>query len=375
MATKNYNELSRITSSSNLDLIAVVNTGYTETNKINKQNFLNGVSPLIYQKTKQNILNAWCDDLSMSSGQWFSAIVGGYQHRIVGDTQYNSIFGGNRNNIEGGSFGYKTIVGGFDNRINNANGYNGIFAGRNHAINNGDYGMVILGGENCTIQDSNYGMSMVGAVNATANSAGTSIIVGGYYAALNTSTDSFMAGGRSNILNNQFQVGGSAIIVGIDNNLTGSLSAIIGGNQSIITGGTNQVMLATSGRTADANYTTYVENLRVFKQIYNGTYDVGSVSSGTTTLDFDNGNIQYFQLNAGVSATLDASNYKEGATYIVKVKQPSSGAAATLSYTSPLFKFPNGIAPTLSINNNEEDIFSFVCIGGSLYGNIQKTFS
>lgn len=372
MATKNFNELSRITSSSNLDLMAVVNTGYTETNKINKQNFLNGVSPLIYQKTKQNIFNAWCDDLSMSSGQFFSAIVGGYQHRIVGDTQYNSIFGGNRNNIEGGSLGYKTIVGGFDNRINNANGYNGIFAGRNNTINNGDYGMVILGGENNNIQDCNYGMSMVGAINATANSAGTSVINGGYYSSLNSSTDSYMAGGRSNVLNNQFQVGGSAVIVGLENNLTGNLSAIIGGNQNIITGGTNQVMLATSGRTADADYTTYVENLKVFRQTYGGIYNMGSVA-GSTTIDWNNGNIQYFTLSGGTS--LNYVNAKEGATYILKCKQPPTGSAAFLSLSSLNFKFPNGSIPSLSTGNNDEDIFSFVCIGGVLYGNIQKDFS
>ena len=371
MATKNYNELSRITSSSNLDLMAVVNTGYTETNKINKQNFLNGVSPLIYQKTKQNILNAWCDDLSMSSGQWFSAIVGGYQHRIVGDTQYNSIFGGNRNNIEGGSFGYKTIVGGFDNRINNANGYNGIFAGRNNAINNGDYGMVILGGENNTIQDCNYGTSMVGAVNGTANSAGTSIINGGYYSSLNSSTDSYMGGGRSNTLNNQFQVGGSAIIVGLENNLTGNLSAIIGGNQNTITGGTNQVMLATSGRTADKDYTTYVENLRIYRQSISGNYDNGSQSTGYN-LDWDNGNIQKITLTGNLA--FSATNINDGTTYILKLVQDGSGNR-TATWTSSEFKFPNGTAPTLSTGANDVDIITFVAMDGVLYGVAQKNFS
>jgi len=155
---------------------------------------------------------------------------------------------------------------------------------------------------------------------------------------------------------------------------SGNYNAILGGYNSSITGGTNVVMLGTSGRTADASNTTYVENLKVFGQSQSQSNNVGSVSTGTRTLDFNTGNIQYFQLTSGSTIVLDATNYKDGATYIVKVKQPSSGTNATMTFTSPLFKFPNGVAPTLSTGNNEEDILSFICIGTTLYGNIQKTF-
>ena len=133
-------------------------------------------------------------------------------------------------------------------------------------------------------------------------------------------------------------------------------------------------MLGCSGRTATDERTTYVENLKIFGQAQSQSNNVGSVSTGTRTLDFNTGNIQYFQLTSGSTIVLDATNYKDGATYIVKVKQPSSGTNATMTFTSPLFKFPNGVAPTLSTGNNEEDILSFICIGTTLYGNIQKTF-
>ena len=392
MATKSFIQLSGRTQPTDLDVLAIVDSGYTSTYQITRQNLLNSSSPLAYVKNKQNILSKWCDDSSLSSGQWFSTIIGGNEHRIEGDNLYNTILGGKRNRMTGGSLGFRTIIGGYDNRILNANGYNGIFAGYGNEINGGDYGTTIIGGFGHTMTNNSYGAGIFGGAANTLNGGGGPVIIGGYGNSCNSSNNGGIFGGRGCSLTNSYEDIGASIwgswnstisagsplaqiFGGNANTIAGTspYSIIFGGSGNTISGITNSVMIGTSGRTADADNTTYVENLKIFGQAHGQSNNVGSVSSGTT-LDFNTGNIQYFQLTSGSTIVLNATNYKDGATYIVKVKQPSSGTNATMTFTSPLFKFPNGIAPTLSTGNNEEDILSFICIGTTLYGNIQKTF-
>jgi len=235
MATKSYIELPSITEPTNLDVLAIVDSGYTTTYQITRQNLLNSSSPLSYVKNKQNILSKWCDDTSMSSGQWFSTIIGGSEHRIEGDNFYNTILGGKRNRMTGGSLGFRTIIGGLNNSILNANGYNGIFGGYNNTINGGDYATTIIGGYLNTLTNCNYGASIIGSVNSNMNGVGTSAMAGGFSNNFNASNDSFMGGGRSNTLTNQYDTGGSTILAGQSNSLTGNLSAIIGGESNIMT--------------------------------------------------------------------------------------------------------------------------------------------
>lgn len=59
------------------------------------------------------------------------------------------------------------------------------------------------------------------------------------------------------------------------------------------------------------------------------------------------------------------SNLKVG-TYILHVVQDGSGGR-TISWNS-VFKWPAGIAPTLTSTANRRDLFSFVCDGTNLYG-------
>ena len=370
MATKSFIQLSGRTKPTDLDVLALVDSGYTTTYQITRQNLLNSSSPLFYVDNKQNILSKWCDDTSMSSGQWFSTIIGGSEHRMEGDNFYNTILGGKRNRMTGGSLGFRTIIGGYDNRILNANGYNGIFAGYNNEINGGDYGTTIIGGYYNTITNGAYGASMIGSFYATMNTCGTSVIAAGASSTMNSSNDCFMGGGRSNTMNNGYGDGGSAIIAGNTNNLTGNLNAIIGGNNNTITGGTNVIMLGTSGRTADATYTTYVENLRVFRQAQYGNFNNGSRATNYT-IDWNNGNIQKVILTG--SCVFSATNITDGTTYIFKVEQDNSGNRAA-TWSSGIFKFANSTPPTLSTGANDVDIFTFVAMDGLLYGVAQLNF-
>jgi hypothetical protein len=72
--------------------------------------------------------------------------------------------------------------------------------------------------------------------------------------------------------------------------------------------------------------------------------------------------------------TLDnPTNLKDGATYVLTVKQDATGSR-TLAYGTA-YKWPGGTAPTLSTGANAVDILTFVCDGTNMYGVAQLNFS
>jgi hypothetical protein len=301
-------------------------------------------------------------------GGTFSAIIGGQSNTITIATSNNTILGGSDNYMSaGGNFGFKSIVGGYNNRIVGANGYNGIFSGRDNEINGGDYSTTILGGLNNTLIGGTYGSTMVGAFYATMNQVGTSVIAGGAGSTMNSSNDCFMGGGRSNTMNNGYADGGSAIIAGNTNNLTGNLNAIIGGNNNTITGGTNVIMLGTSGRTAYAPYTTYVENLHTYRT---PSTQVQPISSGTTfTCDLDLGAKSQFYITG--TSTINITNVRDGASFMIKI-QTDGNHTMTWSSTGYTFVFTGGLKDP---GNNVTDIFVFDVFGSVIYGNRRHNYS
>ena len=80
-----------------------------------------------------------------------------------------------------------------------------------------------------------------------------------------------------------------------------------------------------------------------------------------TTIDWNNSNIQYIQLASGANA-LSLINPKSGATYILQVKQPSSGAAGTITYPTSV-KYPGGSKPILTTDNDAIDIITLIYNG------------
>lgn len=81
-------------------------------------------------------------------------------------------------------------------------------------------------------------------------------------------------------------------------------------------------------------------------------------------------------LTAAVGATraLGApSNLVDGGTYILRVTQSSTGSNA-LTYNA-VYKWPGGVAPTLSTANNAIDILTFISDGTNMYGVSQLAFA
>jgi len=96
--------------------------------------------------------------------------------------------------------------------------------------------------------------------------------------------------------------------------------------------------------------------------------------------DWNNGNIQEMTL-ASLDQDFDPTNAKAGATYILKIKQPSSGAAGTINWNaaSATVLWSAGTPPSLSPANNAVDIVTLICTdsasGGTYYANATLNFS
>ena len=67
--------------------------------------------------------------------------------------------------------------------------------------------------------------------------------------------------------------------------------------------------------------------------------------AGNATVNWNDGNVQYIQLASGAN-TFTPSNPQDGATYILQIKQPSSGAAGTITWGASV-KWPAATALSL----------------------------
>jgi hypothetical protein len=85
-----------------------------------------------------------------------------------------------------------------------------------------------------------------------------------------------------------------------------------------------------------------------------------------TTINWDVSLGSVATVTLGGNRTVAAPTNLKIGTYILHVVQDGSGNR-TLTWNS-IFKWPAGVAPTLTSTANRRDLFSFVCDGTNLYG-------
>ena len=81
----------------------------------------------------------------------------------------------------------------------------------------------------------------------------------------------------------------------------------------------------------------------------------------TTTVDWNNGNVQYVALTNG-GQTFTFANPKDGGRYILILKQPASGAAGTVTLPASVL-WSGGTAPILTATNGKVDLISLIYDG------------
>ena len=106
-----------------------------------------------------------------------------------------------------------------------------------------------------------------------------------------------------------------------------------------------------------------IGNIVLSGQAYNPIFTI--TYGATITPDWNNSGTQKVVLN-GNPTIANSSNIKSGAIYIMYIYQDGS-APRTISSWGSQYKFPSGVAPTLSSSNNQFDILTFSSDGTNLY--------
>ena len=130
----------------------------------------------------------------------------------------------------------------------------------------------------------------------------------------------------------------------------GSLSAA-----RTVTMGTYNLAFAS---TTAGQEVSFGQNVKVSGQGYTEQHDS---LAGNATVNWNDGNVQYIQLASGAN-TFTPSNAQDGATYILQIKQPSSGAAGTVTWGASV-KWPAATAPTLTTTNDYIDVVTLIYNG------------
>jgi hypothetical protein len=157
-------------------------------------------------------------------------------------------------------------------------------------------------------------------------------------------------------------IGVTGNTIGLGNNSGGTLTE----NLTILSGGDVGI-----GQTSPTEKLEVAGNVKITGQAYT------ELHTGVTPLDpnWNNGNVQESTLTSG-SSDFDPTNPKAGATYILKLTQPASGAAGTVNWDNigaANIKWPGGTEPTLTATNGAVDIITLICTDstgqGVYYGN------
>ena len=163
----------------------------------------------------------------------------------------------------------------------------------------------------------------------------------------------------------QTNISGNAATVTTNANLTGHVTST--GNAAVLGSFTKaQLNTAVSDGTV-AELGTAQEYTKT--QNFNAT---GLTDGASIAWDLESNQVCSVTL-AGNRTLANPTNQKDGATYILTVKQDATGSR-TLAYGSN-YKWEGGTAPTLSTGANAVDILTFVSDGTSMLGVIAQDFS
>jgi hypothetical protein len=326
------------------------NSGETETYK-----YSGYTSPFISTGTTNKVVQPLEDKalLQIGSGNTFND--------YSGSNVKNAIVIGNRNKVDAGADTPVMFIG---NDLDSQQfGSYALHIGHGHYAS-GSYNLSI--GDNTIEMNGNYGLIIgSGGGIQSHKSWGT------YNFNLGQSNQTQGITGAYTFGKNHTISGGEwgGIFGGIGGSISsGNYNSILGGENNSITGGTNIAMLGTSGRTASASNTTYVENIHSYRT---PSTEVQPVFSGTVfTCNLNNGAKSQFYITG--TSTINITNVRDGASFMIKTQTDGNYNmtwTATGGYT---FVFEGGIKDP---GNNVIDIFVFEVFGSVIYGNRRHNYS
>jgi len=126
--------------------------------------------------------------------------------------------------------------------------------------------------------------------------------------------------------------------------------------------GSGSLVFGTSPTLSNPTVTNYVETY----------YNIGTVTS-STTINLANGTFQNLTLTSATALTVTMPTATAGKSFILIVRQPASGTATTVTFTS--VKWPASTAPTITATLSRADIISFFSDGTNWYGSAVQNFA
>jgi hypothetical protein len=119
-----------------------------------------------------------------------------------------------------------------------------------------------------------------------------------------------------------------------------------------------------SGSSGSSFLSPYTGNIQV-----NGQAWANSYTASSATIDWDNGNVQFYTLTGATTFTFNDG--KAGGTYILVVKQGAAGG-----YT---VGWPGSVTwastPTMTAGANKYDVYTFVYVDSKYFGSYLQNFS
>ena len=356
-----------------------------------------------------NAINSNGEDNFIAGGEGNSINSGGYSAILgaaastISNVDTSVLLGGYQNNLQGTR---TFLLGGNQNTVAGNTEFSGVIGGQLNQINTGITGSVVLGGKNIGADANdtvfvpalNVGKGSTpgdviveaGDVNVTGSIIGSGNIRAGQNAGAFAS-DSIELGAVAvpvqygNIiihtnttrdLGNQYsgfqiQDAGAGDTLQFASTAFSGLGNTVhllgmGGNS---TGRADNVKMWSSGSSALLNFETLS---RFSSGVYNDVNTV-TIASNTASLDLDSSNT--FKFTAQSTAThIATTNLKAGQVINIEITQ-DVGGAGTITF-DPEFKFPGGVAPTLSTTANAIDNISAVSYDGTkLLTNATQNYS
>ena len=166
-------------------------------------------------------------------------------------------------------------------------------------------------------------------------------------------------------------VSGTWTEIGDPTNITRFNASVPGGTTDNLVSLDANDVIADSGISVAGSSLSVPNNITFGGQSNTPIYTL--TDGATITPNWDDGSIQEVTLD-GNRTIANPTNKKEGATYILFIKQDSVTGSRTLTWGTD-FKWSGGTAPTLSTGTDEVDIISFICDGTNMYGSLLPNFS
>lgn len=96
-------------------------------------------------------------------------------------------------------------------------------------------------------------------------------------------------------------------------------------------------------------------------QEYSETHDLGTYTSGTLAIDWNNGNNQKVVLGGNVAA-ITMANGKDGGSYSLQIIQDGTGGRTVTGWpsTTPAVRWPRGLEPTITTTASVGDLVTFL---------------